>query len=86
MQETNKRRLSKPLKKELIQFFETHSPERFSRHMRGILLDYLHQQADTGLPLHMKDFLWTLHDFFELMDVVSRETKKWKSVDHGESV
>ena len=79
-----KHRLSKPLKQELIRFFETHAPQSFSRNLRRMLLQHLQQQISIGFDIQMGNFLWSLNEFFELMDVAAKETSNWNCIDHKE--
>ncbi|MEP6676557.1 MAG: hypothetical protein ABJA78_15455 [Ferruginibacter sp.] len=70
----NKTQLSETLADELVNFIETHPPEDFSRNLRRIVLDYIRQQVDIGMPIYMKTFLHAVYDLFELLDVAAAET------------
>lgn len=71
-----KRKFHKRIMKEIGFFLEAHDIKTFSRRIRQNFLDYLQAQIDIGLPLYMKDFIWQLSDFFELMDLIEDESNE----------
>lgn len=64
---------SKELNKKLLQFFQTHSPNIFSIRLRCMLLDNMENELTIGVPLHMSEFLYSLNDFFNLLDTATAE-------------
>ena len=44
-----------------------------SRHLRCIVLDYIHSQLDTGLPVDFDIYLQELYDLFALLDTADDE-------------
>lgn len=69
-----KNKLSKKLKKEFRFFLENHPPQQFSSRLRAVFLDYLRHEARSGTsPLFLHDFLWSINDLFDLLDIAAKE-------------
>lgn len=72
---------SKELTGKFYQFIENHSPVQVSRHLRGILLDYIGHQLNTGLPPDFNIYIWELYDLFELLDYAADEKERLNKED-----
>jgi hypothetical protein len=72
---TQQKILSPDLNKELIRFFVVHPARRVSRNLRRVLLDYLRDQLETGVPLFIDELLWDMYDLFDVLDVATTETR-----------
>jgi hypothetical protein len=73
---TNEQKLSKNLSTEFCRFFNAHAPSQFSSKLRSLIFDYLDHELSKGMiPLYLDGFLWSLNDFFDLLDMASKEFK-----------
>ncbi len=79
-----KHKLPKPLKKELIAFFENHPPAQFGTCLRSMLLDYLRHEIEIGAPTYMHRFLWSVNDFLDLLDTAQKTTAHWHCTEAGD--
>ena len=71
---TDQQGLSDNLNNELGRFFNTHCPATFSSKLRSIVLDYLDCKIKTdSIPAYCEDFLWTLNDFLDVLEIVATE-------------
>jgi hypothetical protein len=71
-----KRKLSKELSEKFYSFITDHPPERVSRHLRTILLDYIGYESEIGLPIDFNIYLLELNDLFDLLDCAVDEKIK----------
>ncbi|MHB1920988.1 MAG: hypothetical protein ACYCOO_02010 [Chitinophagaceae bacterium] len=71
-------KLSPALEEKISQFLEYHPPQRISRNLRRILLDYLHQELQVGVPDDIENMLGDLYALFEVLDEAEEETKYWE--------
>jgi hypothetical protein len=67
------KKLSRNLSEKFREFIIQHPPTQFSRHLRGLLLDYMINQQRQGFPLDFHIYLWELADLFELLDCAADE-------------
>lgn len=68
--------ISNILSEELSRFFTTHSPATFNSKFRNMVLDYLdHKIKHDSIPLYFEDFLWTLNDFLDVLEIAATEFK-----------
>ena len=58
-------------------FLTHHEPDKLSRDLRNIFLDYLKHQFEF-LPTEFVTTISGLYGLFELLDVAADETKNWK--------
>lgn len=71
---STKQKLSPFLSDELHKFFNTHSPGTFHSKLRRIVLDYLDEKIKhDSVPTFCEDFLWTLNDFFDILEIAAKE-------------
>lgn len=66
--------LSEKMQDKMRYFLQDHSPERVSRNLRKVLIDYLRSQQ-AGLPLEWDEILNDLESLFDLLDVAAREKR-----------
>ncbi|MDP4261631.1 MAG: hypothetical protein Q8941_03805 [Bacteroidota bacterium] len=66
-------KLSRNLSEKFRDFLIQHPPSGFSRHLRGLLMDYMIAQQMQGFPLDFHICIWELSDFFELLDCAADE-------------
>lgn len=59
-------------------FLQDHSPERISRSLRKVFLDYMRQQT-AGLDVEFDAILDDMEALFDLLDVCSERPKDWKN-------
>lgn len=59
-------------------FLQDHSPERISRSLRKVFLDYMRQQT-AGLDVKFDAILDDMEALFDLLDVCLDGTKEWKN-------
>ncbi len=78
---TPTKKLSPILKHQLRQFCENHYPDRVSRNLRRMLLDYLDNELQIGIPNYLEELLFQLNDLFDLLDVAAEETRHWHPND-----
>lgn len=71
--------LSPQLEKELIELFENYSSAFLSSKLRWILLDYIKNELDKGLPSDFPEFLEHLNALLDLLDLAERETMEWRT-------
>ncbi len=76
---TPTKKLSPTLKHQLRRFCETHYPDRVSRNLRRMLLDYLDNELQVGIPVYLEELIWQLNDLFELLDTAAEETKHFRA-------
>ena len=67
------RALSKKLHGRFSRFVNSYPPAQVSKHLRCILLDYIHDQMDGGLPLDFDIWLEEFYELFELLDMAAEE-------------
>ena len=61
-------------KKESLMLSEAHPPAQFTANLRRMVLDSVHHQITTGiLSIYLDDLLWSLNDFFDLLDEAAKE-------------
>ena len=60
-------------------FIQDHSPERISKHLRIVFLDYLKMQ-NIGLPTDFDNILNDVEALFDLLDVIAEEKKDTQHV------
>jgi hypothetical protein len=72
---TQQQILSPKLNKELVKFFAVHPPRRVNRNLRRVLLDYLRDQLETGVPLFIDELLWDMYHLFDVLDIATTETR-----------
>jgi hypothetical protein len=70
------RTLSKKLTGRFASFLMDHPPGQVSRHLRCVLLDYIHSQLDSGLPLDFDVWLEEFYELFEILDMAGDEIIK----------
>lgn len=70
------RTLSKRLTGRFSTFLMDHPPAQVSRHLRCVLLDYIHSQLDSGLPLDFDVWLEEFYELFEILDMAGEEIEK----------
>ena len=68
-QEQSRKRISELF----LDYISNHRPRMVSRHLRCIVLDYIHSQLDTGLPVDFDIYLQELYDLFALLDTADDE-------------
>jgi hypothetical protein len=76
-----KKKLSPTLKYQLRRFCETHYPGRVSSNLRRMLLDYLDNELQVGIPCYLEELLFQLNDLFDLLDTAAQETEGWRADD-----
>ncbi len=79
MKKEKEKQLSKTLKEKFREFIENHPPSLVSRHLRGLLLDYMMLQQRIGFPLDFNTCLWELSDLFVLLDCATDEWEMGES-------
>ena len=57
--------------RQFLDFINNHPPSRVARHLRTILLEYIAQELDTGLPIDFDDTLREMFALFDLLDAAS---------------
>ena len=72
-------KLSKEFKDRMRYFIQDHSPERISKHLRIVFLDYLKMQ-NIGLPTDFDNILNDVEALFDLLDVIAEEKKDTQHV------
>jgi hypothetical protein len=66
--------LSTILSSELLKFFNAHSPATFNSKLRSIILDYYDWKIQNdNIPSFCEDFLWTLNDFLDILEIAAKE-------------
>jgi hypothetical protein len=73
------KKLSKKLSEKFREFIIQHPPAKFSRRLRGLLLEYMISQQAEGFPLDFHTHLWELSDLFELLDCAADEWANQKA-------
>ena len=54
-------------------FLRHHKPGSVSRHLRIIILEYIRQQLDDGLPLDFDEWLTEFNALFAVLDLAAEE-------------
>ena len=70
------RPLSRKLSGRFSNFVNNYPPAQVSKHLRCVLLDYIHSQLDAGLPLDFNIWLEEFYELFEILDLANEEIAK----------
>ena len=75
---------SKKLMARFAAFVNNYPPKSVSKHLRCMLLDYIHSQLDAGLPLDFDVWLEEFYELFEILDLAGEEVSKQRKLKVSE--
>jgi hypothetical protein len=77
-------KLSKNMREQFALFIQQHPPLPLSISLRNMLLAYIRDHAETGLPVDIENFLWSMEDLFRLLDAAAQEQQRQAGGCHSQ--